>query len=290
MAENTKIEWAHHTFNPWTGCTRISPACDNCYAADWAKRTGQPHLWEGSRRRTSEENWRKPLKWNRSAAAAGIRYRVFCASLADVFDNQAKEVWRSDLFELIEATPSLDWMLLTKRPQNIAKMVWPRWDAGLPSNVWLGATVEDRKRLANIDHLRAVPAAVRFLSIEPLLEDLGEIDLTGIHLVIVGGESGPNARPMHPHWARSIREQCVAAGVPFFFKQWGDWLDEGLATAQHCAPTDSMFDVYGRPTGPRWYFYDPDDRLGGAMIRIGKKAAGRLLDGVEHNGMPEARV
>ncbi|MBY0319124.1 MAG: phage Gp37/Gp68 family protein [Reyranella sp.] len=279
MAENSKIEWCRHTFNPWVGCTRLSPACQHCYAEGWARRTGQSHLWEGERRRTSVANWQQPLKWNRAAAAAGERHRVFCASLADVFDNQVPEIWRSDLFALIEATPNLDWMLLTKRPQNIAKMIWPKWDAGLPPNVWLGTTVEDRLRMANIEHLRRVPAIVRFLSIEPLLEDLGKIDLTGIQLVIVGGESEPNARPMQAEWVQNIRDQCAEAGVAFFFKQHGDWIDVG-----------QLRHLEGWTGGPGFGRFDHchyDQDL--ECLRVGKKAAGRLLDGVEHNGMPEVR-
>lgn len=205
---------------------------------------------------------------------------MFCASLADVFDNQVPEIWRSDLFELIEDTHSLDWMLLTKRPQNISKMLWPKWDFGTPFNVWLGTTVEDRERLRNIDHLRAVPAAVRFLSIEPLLEELGEIDLTGIDLVIVGGESGPGARPMHPAWVRSICGQCAAAGVAFFFKQWGDWHPWGEALADRT----KNYLSFGKD--PARYRILDDEAI---VARVGKKAAGRILDGVEHNGMPEAR-
>ncbi|MBB4017331.1 protein gp37 [Chelatococcus caeni] len=224
MASNTKIEWAHHTFNPWVGCTAVSPACDHCYAESWAKRTGQAHLWKGDRRRTSEANWRLPLKWNRQAEAAGIRFRVFCASLADVFDNQVPQIWRSDLFALIEDTPHLDWLLLTKRPQNIQKMIWPKWDAGLPWNIWLGTTAEDQHEAnRRIPHLLEAPAAVRFISAEPLLGSIiFEPWLSRIDWIIVGGESGPGARPMHPDWARSIRDQCAAAGTAFFMKQmWG---------------------------------------------------------------------
>lgn len=276
MAENSKIEWTRHTFNPWVGCTRLSPACDNCYAEGWAKRTGQSHLWEGDRRRTSASNWQQPHKWNRAAAASSERDRVFCASLADVFDNQVPTRWRDDLWHVIDQTPNLDWMLLTKRPQNIAKMLptpeigAPEWASGW-RNVWLGTTVEDRERLRNIDHLRAVPAAVRFLSIEPLLENLGEIDLSGIHLVIVGGESGPGARPMSPNWVRSIREQCAAQEVPFFFKQWGEF-----------APTHELRCNEPGIAGRLWVNFDPDT----SVCRVGKKAAGRLLDGRTHDAMP----
>ncbi|MCJ2015230.1 phage Gp37/Gp68 family protein [Methylobacterium sp. J-076] len=283
MAKNSKIEWTHHTFNPWVGCTRISPACDHCYAEGWAKRTGQSHLWAGERRRTSVSNWQQPVKWDRAAAAAGERHRVFCASLADVFDNQVPARWRDDLWHRISQTPNLDWMLLTKRPQNIAKMLptpeigAAAWGAGWP-NVWLGTTIEDRERLRNLDHLRTVPAAIRFLSIEPLLEGLGAIDLTGIHLVIVGGESGPGARPMYPAWVRSIREQCAIQGVAFFFKQWGEWAPGVLRTDWSVVANDGQLLV-------------DDPRLDLQQIsRVGKKAAGRLLDGVEHNGFPEARA
>ena len=145
MAENSKIEWTHHTFNPWVGCEKVSPACDRCYAESWAKRTGQPHLWHGERRRTSAANWRKPLKWNAIAAERGTTNdRVFCASLADVFDNKVPEAWRTDLFGLIERTPWLNWLLLTKRPQNIVRMLPADWDNGY-SNAWLGITAESEE-------------------------------------------------------------------------------------------------------------------------------------------------
>jgi protein gp37 len=234
---NSKIEWCDHTFNPWVGCTKISPACDHCYAEGWAKRTGGAALWQGERRRTSVQNWRQPLKWDRAAASAGVRAKVFCASLADVFDNQVPQEWRTDLWALIRSTPHLDWLLLTKRPQNIEKFVpfdWP--DTGY-QNVWLGTTVENQAEAdRRIPHLLSVPARVRFLSCEPLLGSiefsdvsrrsdaarmLGKPALSGIHWVIAGGESGPGARPMHPAWARSLRDQCKAASVAFFMKQMG---------------------------------------------------------------------
>lgn len=217
MAENTKIEWTDHTFNPWLGCTKVSPACDGCYAEAWAKRAGRPELWQGNRQRTRPANWRLPLKWNTEAAAAGKRARVFCASLADVFDNEIDPAWRSDLFKLIEATPDLDWLLLTKRIGNVKKLcggvsAWP--------NVWLGSTVVTRAEFdRDVDKLRETPARIRFLSLEPLLEPMGDIDLTGIDWVIVGGESGSQARPMDPRWAEHIRYRCECYGTAFFFKQ-----------------------------------------------------------------------
>jgi len=234
MGENSKIEWCDHTFNPFVGCTKISPACDHCYAEAWAKRTGNDALWQSERRRTTDANWRQPLKWNREAERGGVRRKVFCASLADVFDNQVPLHWRDDLWCLICKTPWLDWLLLTKRPQNIAKMLPPGdlWQPWPWPNVWLGCTAENQEEAdRRIPHLLAVPAAVRFLSCEPLL---GPVSLRrwftasdddhcwqpgGISWVIVGGESGPNRRPMDLAWARSIRDQCAAVDVAFFGKQ-----------------------------------------------------------------------
>lgn len=296
MGADTRIEWAHHTYNRWIGCERLSPACDNCYAADWAARYGQAQLWQGQRRETSLQAQRQPHKWNAAAALAGERHRVFCGSLMDVFDNQVPAEWRADLFQTISSTSHLDWMLLTKRPQNIAKMLEaavPPVDDLIPfgpahawpwPNVWLGTTIEDRKRLINLEHLRQVPAAVRFLSIEPLLEDLGELDLTGIHLVIVGGESGSNARPMHPQWVRNILRQCLAQGVAFFFKQFGEWLE--LEVARDILGDDDprISDAQRRRGGRAELVVIGND----TFVRVGKKAAGRLLDGREHNDMPRA--
>jgi len=187
MAENTKIEWADHTFNPWIGCTKVSPACDNCYAeAMMGHRYGRVNWGPGEdRARTGSANWSQPLAWNRKAAATGTRPFVFCASLADVFDNEVPIAWRIELFDLIRSTPDLDWLLLTKRIGNAEKMLdeaggWAGVFSGgglrstLP-NVWLGATVANQEEAArDIPKLLATPAAVRFLSIEPML---GRIDL-----------------------------------------------------------------------------------------------------------------
>jgi protein gp37 len=300
MGTETGIEWCDHTFNPWSGCTRVSPGCDNCYAATMALRApGTFGSWEpgAPRKRTSERNWKQPLAWNRAAAAAGVRRRVFCASLADVFDNQVPEDWRADLFHLIARTDNLDWLLLTKRPQNIAKMLpqaasdhWAAWGEGWP-NVWLGTTAENQAEAdRRIPHLLAVPAKVRFLSCEPLL---GPVDLRAvswghsnalhrIDWVIAGGESGAGARPMHPAWARRLRDQCDAAVVPFFFKQWGEWTN---LNAQGCA----MPDPPRRGPGPHktdggFTVFEFDDGL--SVGHIGKKAAGALLDGREHKAFP----
>jgi protein gp37 len=182
MAENSGIEWTHHTFNPWIGCTKVSAACDHCYAETWDNRFGGGH-WgpKAPRRRTSDSNWQQPFKWNKAAAANGVRYRVFCASLADVFDNQVPLEWRWALWAVIKATPHLDWLLLTKRPQNIKKMLPEDWGAGW-HNVWLGTTVENQVEAnRRVPHLLAAPATVRFLSCEPLLGlvDLSAIDIDG---------------------------------------------------------------------------------------------------------------
>lgn len=225
MGENSAIEWTTHSFNAWVGCTKVSPACDFCYAESWAKRTGHPELWSGDRRRTAAANWQKPHKWNLQAAAVGERHRVFCCSLADVFDNQVPAQWRHDLWHMIQQTPHLDWLLLTKRPQNIAKMLpdpetgTNPWGEGWP-NVWLGMTAENQTEYdRRIRALLDVPAWVRFLSCEPLL---GPIDLNlkgGIDWVIAGAESGSKARPMATVWAHYLLNQCKTVGTSFFMKQ-----------------------------------------------------------------------
>jgi protein gp37 len=223
LAENSGIEWTTHTFNPWIGCTKVSPACDHCYAEAYDKRYSGGIHWgaKAARRRTGTDNWRKPLRWNKQAALDGVRPRVFCASLADVFDNAVPAEWRADLWKLIRDTPNLDWLLLTKRPQNIAKMLPDDWGSGY-ANVWLGTTVENQTEAdRRIPHLLSVSAAVKFLSCEPLL---GRVDLSGylhgLSWAITGGESGPEFRHAEPDWFRLMRDQCAAANVPFLFKQW----------------------------------------------------------------------
>lgn len=221
MGERSKIEWTDHTFNPWVGCEKVSPACDHCYAEAWAKRTGSPELWSGFRRRTTAANWRGPVKWDRQAEQHGIRYRVFCASLADVFDNAVPMAWREDLFALIDSTPHLDWLLLTKRVGNVLKMLGDMKRMRLPPNVWLGSTVVTQAEYdRDVPKLINIPAEVRFLSMEPLLESVDITEwATEIEWVIVGGESGSHARRMAPDWARSLRDQCQRNAVAFFMKQ-----------------------------------------------------------------------
>lgn len=218
MAENSKIEWTDHTFNPWIGCQKVSPGCDHCYAESLAKRYGWvewgPH---GERKRTGEANWRKPRQWAKAARSTGKRPRVFCASLADVFDNQVPTEWRTELFDLIAATPELDWLLLTKRPENLAKM----FPTGLWPNVWLGTTCEDQERYdRRWPLLHEIPAEVRFISYEPAIGPLRlHSEDEQPDWLICGGESGPWARMMEPAWAERIRNDCRAEGVAFFMKQ-----------------------------------------------------------------------
>lgn len=330
MAETSAIEWTDSTFNPWIGCTKIAPACDHCYAADWARRYKKDVWGNVPRQRTSAATWREPLKWQRHAAdflaEHGRRRRVFCASLADVFDNQVAPAWRGDLWALIRDTPDLDWLLLTKRPQNIVDMLPDFWD-DVKGHVWLGTTVEDQEHAdKNIRHLLKHDAAVRFISVEPML---GPIDLrahfsridgapgqcfdidgerwhalggcrycrNALDWVIGGGESGPQARPSDPRWFRSLRDQCAAAGVPFLFKQWGCWVPapEGITEQQSFRwAEDNNHGRLGR-RGEAWgstyrmpseWSILEGDRY---MFPTAKARAGRLLDGVEHNGFPEVR-
>jgi protein gp37 len=239
VAENSKIEWTDHTFNPWVGCTKVSVgpkgACVSCYAEAWAKRTGHPELWNGVRRRTTAANWKLPLKWH-AAIPDGQRQRVFCASLADVFDNVAPDQWRTDLWELIRATPRLDWLLLTKRIGNVKAMLPADWSNSVYgyNNVWLGITVVTQEEAdRDIPKLLDTPARIRFLSCEPLMEHIQIAEYLPnplwdgieswrsptLHWVIVGGESGAHARSMEWDWPRSLRAECETAGVAFFMKQ-----------------------------------------------------------------------
>lgn len=352
MAENSKIEWCDSTFNPFIGCTKVSPGCDNCYAEKLMDHRMQKVVWGAgqARVRTSAANWCKPLAWNAAHeqffAEHGRRQRVFCASLADVFDNAVDPQWRVDLFALIQKTPNLDWLLLTKRIGNVSGMVPLPWiskpfqhgpdleniyPADWPANVWLGATICNQEEAdRDIPKLLAVPARVRFLSIEPML---GPVELNGhdyplapgltegmdwltgrrsqysdifggdafpwrerddykfpadaceprLHWVIVGGESGPNARPMHPDWVRSIRDQCAGAGVAFLFKQWGEYID--MVDAHLDIEPGVYLNRDGRTANEAKAIADGGKWKG--MYRVGKKAAGRLLDGVQHDGFPE---
>jgi len=330
--ENSKIEWCDHTFNPWLGCTKVSPGCANCYAenlmdtrmhiVEWGK--GKP------RKRTTVQTWNAALKWNREAAEARMLYdsepsyfhlgeppprrpRVFCASLADWLDDEVPAEWLADLLDLWGMCKYVDILALTKRPQNWRKRVEAAYKTGCygigtaghdlmqnwldgspPSNVWVGTSVEDQQRAdERIPELLKIPAKIRFLSCEPLL---GPVDLVPylfiddprpipleifprrgstepcLDWVIGGGESGNGARPMHPDWPRSLRDQCKAAGVAFLFKQWGEWLPQ-------CQYQEG---VHTNPINHTGVSFDHDN----LFYKVGKKAAGRLLDGVEHNEYP----
>lgn len=275
MAKDSKIEWTHHTFNPWWGCAKVSPACRYCYAETWAKRVGS-QVWgaKAKRRFFTDKHWQEPLRWNKEAAESGQRRRVFCASMADVFERRTElnePRWR--LWKLIEETPHLDWLLLTKRPHNIMSMV--PWKNIFPEQVWIGATVENQTwAKKRISYLLEVPAKVRFLSCEPLLEPL---DLkpfvgnhsSGIHWVIAGGESGPNSRPMNPDWVRNLRNQCSENDIAFHFKQWGHWVPEELMTEQQKKVT--ILDGY-------------------RLAAVGKKQAGRILDGRTWDEFPTSQL
>lgn len=297
MTDKTKIEWADSTFNPWIGCTRVSPACDNCYAADYARRFGKGHLWQGEREVTSNNNWEMPLLWQRGAAKFcakhGRKRRVFCASLADVFDNQVPWQWRDDLWSLVRATPDLDWLMLTKRPQNIAGMLPEDWGDDGYRNVWLGTTVEDQERAdSRIPALLRVPARIRFLSCEPLLGPVNiQRWLDEIDWVIAGGESGKNARPSRPEWFADLRDQCSDAGVPFFFKQWGNCLPGGLDDIGD-GPSgllaldidvfgDLDVDAFGNETAAP-YYHD-----GYEYLRFRKNPHSRVLHGRTHEEFPK---
>jgi len=234
MGDTTGIAWTDFTWNPWWGCLPVSEACEKCYAATLDRRTGGHYFEPGVLpRRTSEKNWNIPGRKEREAVALNRRLRGFMGSMMDWADNRVPEGWRADAFAQIRKAPHVDWQLLTKRAPNIAKMLSecaPDWGQGY-DNVWLGVTVENRKHgVPRIEHLRRVPAKVRFLSVEPLLEDLGALDLTGIHWVIVGGESGAGFRPVQREWIDSVIAQCRAQGVRVFFKQWGG----GKADAGGC--------------------------------------------------------
>lgn len=337
MGAISKIEWTDATFNPWIGCSKVSPGCAHCYAAEQNKlrKWTAGGEWGKERRRTSAENWKGPLRWNEKAkdrvCSAGHPYpntyanllhgkcyqcgerwenmiqrrpRVFCASLADWLDDEVPAEWLADLLALIHATPNIDWQLLTKRPENwrgrlmaasgcfscSGNIVMDWLNGEPPPNVWIGTTVENQEYAdRRIPEFLKIPARVRFLSCEPLLGavDLEKIVLPeiceccagamwlnafsgqehcagacdgcslaqGVNWVICGGESGPGARPMNPKWARSLRDQCEGAGVPFFFKQWGEWTSAS-----------------------------------GVLERVGKHKAGRLLDGQQWNEMPDIQI
>ena len=309
MAENTKIEWADATVNHWAGCTKVSPACDNCYAERMAGRLWKVQWGAGAARRQfiSARDMLEAL--DRKAQRIGKKLRVFHNSLSDMFDNEVPDGWRMDAFKIMADTPNLQHLVLTKRIGNVRHYTQHdglAFDLMGDGSVWLGATVVNQEEAdRDIPKLLAVPAAKRFLSIEPML---GPVDLnyvrqriqaqrsqlaraingeTWLDWVIVGSESGPGARPIHPDWARSIRDQCAAAGVPFLFKQWGEWrpmTHADLTTLPASTPMGAV-----KRSGELLRPFCENDAPFARMVRVGKKAAGRLLDGRTHDGFPAAQ-
>lgn len=279
MAYNSEISWTNHTLNGWHGCTKVSAGCRNCYAETLSKRWGRK-IWgpQAERMILSDANWKKPLTWDKQARAAGRQDRVFAFSMADVFeDRRDLDAPRQRFFQLVEDTPNLMWLILTKRPELMNTLTPEHWgQMGWPDNTCAMTSVENQEQAdIRIPYLLQVPAPYLALSMEPLL---GEVILRADYLseiswVITGGESGHGARPMHPAWVRSIRDQCVQAGVAFHFKQHGEFV----------APVDYSHDVGIREIvgSPRFVFPD-----GQEVYRVGKKSAGRTLDGRTWDEMP----
>jgi protein gp37 len=348
MVADSKIEWTRHTFNPWIGCTKASRGCEHCYAERFGARMGVKWGAGAARRMTSESTWKDPLKWNRQALLEQKPALVFCASLTDVFEefegpietHRGRVMYNSrtgefstdvprlndpddrpacqddlhtKLFRIIENTPNLRWLLLTKRPENVLSTI--EWCLDTNAESWLkgndhvaiGASIEDQPSAdKRIPELLKIPASMLFVSVEPLLGPITlnyiqfnrevEIDaLNGTHgfirphreinpkldWVIAGGESGPQARPAHPDWFRSLYYQCQASNVPFFFKSWGEWAPvkkEGdtLTLTGTCNFTDK----------PKWHEFQD----GQVMAKIGKRASGASIDGKEYMQRPETWI
>lgn len=321
------IEWTEETWNPTVGCSKVSDGCTNCYAIDVAhramqpahegltiKRSGERPDWNGTVR-CLPERLETPLRWRKPR-------RVFVDSMSDLFHPDVPDRFIADVFVTMAQAQQHTYQILTKRPQRMASLLGDlsRWLGLLddamarwgdervfaefvgasrypPSWWWLGTSIESDRYTWRADHLRATPAAVRFLSLEPLLGPLPSLDLTGIDWVIVGGESGPGARPMHPVWVRDIRDRCVDEGVSFFFKQWGEWAP-GLSgppwepgTFTHRVERDGS--VQPRPPheeamaeARRLVTGELVDSGWFGVTRVGKKAAGRELDGRTWDEMP----
>lgn len=334
----TTIEWTEETWNPTTGCDRVSPGCDNCYALKMAgrlKAMGQAKYQRDGDPRTSGPGFGLTVHPDALDLPSRVKKPTtfFVNSMSDLFHPEVPAEFILNVWETMSRCRRHTFQILTKRPQRMAKLVdslawnwdgdehggepfiWPGPSSGVDCtgedfewfpteedadgggeqplpNVWLGTSIESDRYTFRADHLRATPSAVRFLSLEPLLGPLPSLDLTGIDWVIVGGESGPGARPMHPDWVRDIRDCCVTAGVPFFFKQWGEYGPEGPEDRLVIVADDGT--VYRRgeldwPDGPR---RGEAIRSGHnhanltALYRVGKKVAGRELDGRTWDEMP----
>lgn len=289
MAAETNIEWSDATMNFWMGCTKIGAACVNCYAETWALRHKLDIFGShAQRKRTAPGNWTQPDKWNREADPRVPRL-VFTNSLADFWDNQVPQEWRVEAVDVMWRTPRLHWLILTKRPQNIVKLMPTR---GLPPNVSLGISAANQHELDR--DARWIEAAVHeaqlgggfFLSLEPMVDRIDPTDAIrrGASWIIAGGESGEGARVSEPDWFRVVRDVCAVRRVPFLFKQWGEWvpapktIDEGEIRERDFAEAARF--AGGRPFVPL--------ATGETMIRAGKKKAGRHLDGRTHTEFPAA--
>ncbi len=246
MSLTSTIEWTDATWNPVTGCTKISRGCDFCYAEAFSERfrgVAGHHFASGFDLTLRRDRLHQPLRWQTPRA-------IFVNSMSDLFHKDIPKCFIDEVFEVMERCVWHRFQVLTKRSTNLKRYVNARYAGGAaPKHIWLGVSVEDASARSRIRHLQDSFASTRFLSIEPLLGDVGLLDLDGIHWVIVGGESGSRARPMHPDWARNVRDQCQEQNIPFFFKQWG--------------------------------------RHGADGVTRGKKKNGRLLDGIEHSDMPQ---
>lgn len=361
MGEETSIAWADASWNPVIGCKKVSPACTNCYAETYAKnRLKRPELWRGERHITSVSTWNLPERLDRKAAKEGRRLHLFVASLSDVFEDHP--AWLTPMgpeyhrVRGVDTIPArllalrklrelhhVDVLLLTKRPENVLRMVPPEWLDAWPAHIWVGTTVEDQPRAdERLDHLCRVPAAVRFVSYEPALGPVNfaawlftqppagipdepaeaggmwrgpdPLGSAGLQWIITGGESGDRrARAAHPQWYRTVRDQCARAGVPFLHKQNGEWLavsqmseDETRALyrskkrAEQGQDQDELDEVYGRTCTVEQAVVHLDGSMHGIadqgayqqgagpmlVFRVGTKASGRKLDGVEHHAFP----
>jgi protein gp37 len=333
MGEITSISWTDHTWNPWIGCTKVSPGCTNCYADRQNKRYGWTRGWGNGQERhiTAASNWNEPSRWAKKARAAGRREKVFCASLADVFDHEAPISARQSLWQIIKSTSDiLDWQLVTKRPHRISPVMREDGldpDYFLSNRVWLITSTENQEWFdKRVPEVLKIPAVVHGISAEPLLGAIdarkylrpnpcpvcngfpsipvpneeggykpcptcllsknGQGYTNSLDWVIVGGESQSGARPMHPDWPRSLRGQCLEAGVPLFFKQWGEWIDVGRGTALSTLDSKNRiisFDGHS-PEFAKDLRHDSDYRL---VTQIGTKISGSTLDGQEWKQFPK---
>ena len=332
MGENTKVEYVKHSFSPWWGCSRKSRGCKACFAADNARRWGHSDLWHlhGPRRVVSDDQWRKPLKWNREAEQEGVRARILCGTMCDVFeDHPAVPGARARLFDLVAATPWLLWLFFTKRPENVNDLV--PWGDDWPDNTGLIASTEDQNAVdERVPLVLSTAAPLKGLSVEPLVGPAtlsmcswappGGEGLAGVHnpltgewwpavgdcaeeyagrrtdqarldWIIVGGESGRKASPMHPRWVSDLYRECQDSNVPMWLKQWGEWAPVVGGTGGD-AWTHPDRHVWVDPrtgkTKPFGAFTGGDDMDWAHMRRAGKGAAGHLLDGREIEELPAA--